>query len=110
VRTPSATMRMPARMSSSCAAASQLNADVAISAQRARARQHEIAKPAQVRPAIRAVRPSRTPARRLRQAARDQRRHGVMTEMHRLGHTRARIAMMFLSAAPISTPTTSSEP
>ena len=47
VRTPSATMRMPARISRQRPAAAELDADVAVAAQIAGAGQHEIAEPAQ---------------------------------------------------------------
>ena len=79
-------MRMPLSTSSRRAAAAELDTDVAIAAEIARARQHEIAETAEAGqrvapPAFRARKP-----RDFDQAARDERRHRVVAEAEPLDH------------------------
>ena len=96
--------------SSSDRPAPELDADVAVAAERARARQDEIAQAAQAGQRFAPAAHRARQPRDLREAARDERRHARCARGPCDSTTPAAIAMMFFSAAPISTPTTSSDP
>ena len=101
---------MLARISASRAAARELDADMAIATQVARAGQHQIAEPGQARPACRAARPSATASRVISARPRVISAASALWPRPRPSTTPAAIAMMFFRAPPISTPTTSALP
>ena len=79
---------MPARIASSDRPAAKLDADVAIAAERARARQDEIAEPAETGERFAPAAHRARQPRDLRQAARDERRERVVPETQRLDDAR----------------------
>ena len=82
-------MRMPARIVVERSAPPKLDADVAIAAERPRARQDEIAEPAETGERFAAAAHRARQPRDLHQAARDERRERVVPETKRLHHARS---------------------